>query len=236
MPNGSAEAEPAALRAGRQLCKVMSPLRPGPDDDASGTWVTLLEPAERLWNAGDRATHVGVLCAGRLVAVRQRAQREVVFDVLRPGDLLGELALGPERRHVSNVSSIRRSLVALVPAQAVTVRLTRSPALAVEWLRRCSDSIERLSARIDALSSGNVEHRLASVLLGLVERFGEPFPGGVLVPLKLRRHDLAAMAGTTQESVSRCLATWRRRAFLQPQPAGYLVRDVGALQRLLEFD
>ena len=113
-------------------------------------------------------------------------------------------------------------------------RFAQRPGFALQWLDRSAELLERMTSRVEALSSGNVAQRLAEVLLGLVERFGEPFPGGTLVPLKLRREDLAAMAATTQESISRRLGFWRRAGILVSQPAGYLVRDVPALRRLLD--
>ena len=90
---------------------------------------------------------------------------------------------------------------------------------------------------VESLSAGKVGRRLATVLLGLTERAGEPFPGRKpLVPIRLRRADLAALAATSAESVSRHLVGWQRKGYLKVLQAGYLIRDPSALARLAGGD
>jgi hypothetical protein len=70
------------------------------------------------------------------------------------------------------------------------------------------------------------------VLLRLMDRVGEPFPGGTLIPVKLRRRELATMAATTLESVSRALNRWQKEGIVVLQPQGFVVKDKRALARL----
>ena len=92
--------------------------------------------------------------------------------------------------------------------------------------------VRRLLRMVDSLSAGSVERRLASVMVDLAERAGEPFPGGILIPLRLRRSDLASLAATTLESASRKISVWRRAGLVILEPIGYLIRDLDALRRL----
>ncbi len=219
-------------RSARPLCFIAPASQSS--DHSAGAQVAQLEAGQRLWSRGEPADHLAVICAGRLVELREHAHRQIVFDVLRPGDTIGEQALTGGELEPYDVESLRRATVVLVPVGQLRQRIALNPQVALKLMRRLAASVQRLTGRVEALSSGNVEHRLAEVLLGLVDRFGEPFDGGLLVPLKLRREDLAAMAATTQESISRKLTTWRKSGILVPQPAGYLVRDPAALRRLLE--
>jgi CRP-like cAMP-binding protein len=122
----------------------------------------------------------------------------------------------------------------LIPASAVRTRLTANPGIAMSLALDLAANVVRLTRLAEDLSSGAVECRLARVLLRLAERAGEPFPGGTLIPLRLRRGDLAAMAATTLESTSRKIAEWQRRRWIVAQPAGYLIRDIAALHALAE--
>jgi hypothetical protein len=80
--------------------------------------------------------------------------------------------------------------------------LRAQPNVAVALTFELAQEVLRLTRRLEALSAGSVSQRMARVLLGLTERFGEPFPGGTLMPVRLRREDLAALAATTLESAS----------------------------------
>jgi CRP-like cAMP-binding protein len=108
---------------------------------------------------------------------------------------------------------------------------TEGPALAALSAHLATE-VARLMGMVQSLSAGSVERRLSSVLLSLAARAGEAFPGGTLVPLRLRRADLAAFSATTVESVSRCISAWKRKGLLTPQPAGYLLHDLPALRAI----
>jgi CRP-like cAMP-binding protein len=128
--------------------------------------------------------------------------------------------------------SLRRCRVLLVPAGALRSALAREPRALAAVAFDLAQRVRRLVRLVEDLSAGSVERRLAGALVGLVERAGEPFPGGLLVPLKLRRADLAALAATSPESASRWISAWRRAGIVVPQPVGYLVKDLPALRRI----
>lgn len=190
--------------------------------------IARLETAQRLWREGDPAQHLGVLIKGRLVACRHRRGTLLFCDFLQPPDVVG--AQRPGDVYLFEVVALRRSLLLLLPNETFLRQVGSRPGLALKLLDRYGETINRMAARLETLSSGDVKHRLAQVLLELADRFGEPFDGGVLVSLKLGRDDLASMAATTRESVSRRLGEWDKKGIVHFQPAGYVVRDLAALR------
>lgn len=192
----------------------------------------VLDAGQSLWRAGEPALNIGVALVGRCKIVRGEDAREVIVDVAVPGDVLGEVAFSIRATYQSSVVCLRRARVLLVPADAFRRALAQSPDAAQALALDLAAQVVRLMRAIEDLSAGSVERRLARVLLRLAERAGEPFPGGTLIPLRLRRADLAAIAATTLESASRKIADWQRRGWVVPQPAGYLVRNEAALRKV----
>ncbi|MCM2334626.1 MAG: Crp/Fnr family transcriptional regulator [Anaeromyxobacteraceae bacterium] len=199
---------------------------------AAGADTILISRGQRLWSEGDPAAHVGLVLSGRLKAVRASGQREVIVDVALPGDVLGDVAFALEEPHDASVVGLRRSRVLLLPAEALRQAFSQDPRALSHALFSLARRAQRLMRLVEGLSAGSVERRLATALSTLTERVGEPFPGGLLVPVRLRRAELAALAATSEESVSRSLAAWQRRGILTVLPEGYLVRELPALQRL----
>jgi CRP-like cAMP-binding protein len=97
------------------------------------------------------------------------------------------------------VVCLRRARILLVPAVLLRGVLTRESHVVADL----AADVSRLIRMVQNLSAGSVQRRLASVLVDLADRAGEPFPGGILVPLRLKRADLASLAATTLESASR---------------------------------
>jgi CRP/FNR family transcriptional regulator, nitrogen oxide reductase regulator len=187
-----------------------------------------------LWSAGDEATRIGLVLSGGLKLVRPIGDREVIADLALRGDLLGEAAFALGTTYGSSAVCLRRARVLLVDAPSLRLLIERERGPVDALATNLAIRVRRLTRAVQALSAGNVERRLARVLVGLVDRVGEPFPGGVLVPLRFRRGDLAALAATSSESVSRKLCAWSRSGWIVAQPAGYLIRDLKALRRIVE--
>jgi CRP-like cAMP-binding protein len=188
-----------------------------------------------LWRQGDRAQALGVVLLGR-VAIERASPRRVMVDVAGAYDLVGEVALSIGAAYQFDVRCLRKARIALVPADALRSLLSRDPEFAIALAFSLAQEVLRLARRVEALSAGNVSQRLARVLLGLTERFGTPFPGGTLLPVRLRREDLAVLAATTVESASRQISAWKRDGLVVPQPVGFLLRDLARLQELSDTD
>lgn len=203
---------------------------------AAASKIVSLRSTEIMWTEGGVPEHLGVVLTGRLKIMRQRAGREIIIDVVGPCDIIGEVAVTSGGPYLFDVRCIRRARVALLPVTAFQEIEARFPQVAKGMACVLAEHVLRLTRHIEALSAGSVEHRLAQMLVELAERFGEPFPGGTLLPVHLRREDLAALAATTLESTSRRIAAWQRQGVLVAQPAGYLLTDLPALRELAASD
>lgn len=199
---------------------------------AAGADTVVVARGQRLWSEGDPAAHVGLVVSGRLKAVRASGRREAIVDVAIAGDVLGDVAFALGEPYPTSVVGLRRSSVLLLPAGALRQAFARDPRALSSALFSLARRAQRLMRLVEGLSAGSVERRLATTLANLAGRVGQPFPGGLLVPVRLRRAELAALAATSVESVSRSLVTWQRRGILTVLPEGYLVRELPALQRL----
>lgn len=198
--------------------------------------VAVLPRGQRLWSAGERPDRLGVVLSGQIKSVRRLAGRETILDLALRGDVLGDVAFALGEPVTTSAVGLVRARVLLLQSVHVRECFQRSPQALTSALLSVARRAERLQRQVELLSAGSVTQRLAATLVGLAARAGEPFPGGILVPLLLRRSDLAALAATRPESVSRHVAAWQRRGLLLLQPAGYLLKDLGALERLAGGD
>ncbi len=199
---------------------------------ASLAELRVLGANEVLWRKGERSRFLGVVLAGRVALSRPGALADNLFDVAREGDWLGEAGFALSAHYTSTVWAPRRARVALLPAKEVRTALEAEPRALSALAIGLATQLSRLLARIDVLSASTVDRRLARTLLSLSEQFGEPFPGGTLIPVRLRRADLASLAATTLETTSRKMSEWERRGYLVTQPAGLLLKDLPALAGL----
>jgi CRP-like cAMP-binding protein len=197
------------------------------------TRTVAFQEGELIYHAGDRAERLFVVVTGAVKLTRVSAEgREVLTDVLVSGEFLGALpALGQER-YAETARALTPACVLVFGARDVDALLRRHPTVAVATLTAVSARLAGAQAAIERFTTAPVDQRLATVLLLLADKLGEPDRGGVLLQAPLTREDLAAMTGAVPETVSRVLSAWRRRGLLDAGRRWVRLRDEPALAAL----
>lgn len=167
---------------------------------------------DALYRAGEPAAHLYVLAAGRVkVTHTTPSGSEVITDVLVPGDLLGTLSTLGDPAYPETAVALTTTCALRMDLAAFRAVLEEHPRVA---LRVLDDVAARLAAvRTGAARavSGTVEQRVAAALLRLADKLGQDrYAGDTLLQLPLTRADLAAMTGSTPESVSRVMSRLKR--------------------------
>ena len=168
-----------------------------------------LRAGEALVRQGDPVPCVWVVESGALrESCLSEDGRELASEVLGAGDLAGWVDAdgSPVTVRALKLSRLRRAS----PDEAAGLRSAR----------------ERRTLQLACdLAWLDVGRRVERRLHDLAARFGREVSGGVLVDLRLSHEDLAALTGTTRESVSRALAALERGGRLRRAGRGrYVVR------------
>jgi CRP-like cAMP-binding protein len=108
------------------------------------------------------------------------------------------------------------------------------PAATIALAHGLLEHTRTLRAKIAVMCAGSVEHRLAMFLVDLASRFGDEADGGVIVQVPLSRGDLAIAVGATVETVIRTMSRWQKAGVLATDARGFVLRDLPALERLIE--
>ena len=187
-----------------------------------------------LMRQGEPANFVLVLTAGEVAIVSPvRGGAEQVHSIVRAGQLIGELALLTDGRRTAGVRATSPATAWAIGRDDFWAFLDATPGASSALLRQVAEILADREALIDDLLSLDVKGRLAKVLLGLAERLGEPdAAGGIRVTVHLTHRELAGMVGASRENVSRALAAFRRRGFVDYDGESLRLLDLEALRRL----
>ena len=121
-----------------------------------------------------------------------------------------------------------------VPAAPLLQRLESDVAVARLFNGALLDHCRALHEKVDILSAGNVEQRLAKLFVVLCERYGDELEGGThCVPVALTRAELASFVAARTETVIRTLSAWQKRGLVSFTPAGFDVPDPSAFLALV---
>lgn len=186
-----------------------------------------LEGGQVAVAAGGRADELLVVASGALRWSRPTAEgKEVVLDVLGPGDPCGSLPLLGDTHHVDDVVALTPSCVLAFDAATFGVLLERYPGVTRRVLELVAERLRHAHETIRQLSVGSVEQRIAAVLTRLDLHLSGG-AGGARLPLT--QQDLADMVGSAPETVNRVLARLRRRRAVETGRGWIRVADPAGL-------
>jgi CRP/FNR family transcriptional regulator len=184
---------------------------------------------------GDAAAWLCVVKTGRVKIVKHsRAGKDVVLELLGPGEVFGGVAVIERRPYPAAAQAMEPSVVVKVPADAVVAVSDRHPGVIREMALMIGRRLRDAHDSVRSLSVDPVEARLAAQLLRLAEREGTRGKEGLALPFHLTRQSLADMTGTTVETTIRVVSRWLRDEIVLDEDGRLVVRDVGALRDLAE--
>ena len=166
---------------------------------------------EQVYRAGDDATRLFVLATGQVKVIRPSlGGQDVLVDVLTAGSPFGTLTTLGEAVYSDTAEAMTVSCALSISAEDFREVVSSHPSVALAALDDLAHRLEAARESVRRLSGGTVEQRVAATLLTLVDKLGEPRDGSILLQLPLTRADLAAMTGSTTESVSRVMSRFKR--------------------------
>ncbi len=184
-----------------------------------------------LMHEGSVGAEVMLIVEGRVkVSVTTAEGREVVLGFPGPGELLGELSVIDERPRSGTSEALEPLEVLAISAadfRALLERPTFAAAIVRSLVLRFRDADRR---RIEFAASQTLG-RVASRLLELAERYGEPDGDAIAITLPISQEELAGWTGSSREAVAKALAALRSLGAIRTERRKILVLDLPALER-----
>ena len=188
----------------------------------------------RVFEEGSPGDCCYVLTAGEArVVLSGGGDSEVLVATIRPRMLVGELALldGAPRSAALVASQACRFI--RIPAAAFE-RLRSNAAFEQRLVRHVATTLRNSNDQIRGVSNASSVARVAWYLGRVARQEGTLDKGGILIPQRAH-HEIAEMVGCSRETVTRALATLKRKRCVSW--SGKTMRlEIDALQRYIRSE
>jgi CRP-like cAMP-binding protein len=182
---------------------------------------------EVLFNEGELGDSCYIVERGEIeISVHAIDGRKLALDVLRDGEVFGEIALFGGHRTATAKALSDCALLAIRRAD-VMATLRKRPELALDFIDVLCARLRSLSGKFEERAFLPVPARLASRLLYLDTKLGDR--GRVAVS----QADLADFVGATREGVAKTLAVWRSRSWIALSRGSIRIVERTALERIV---
>jgi CRP/FNR family transcriptional regulator, cyclic AMP receptor protein len=178
----------------------------------------------RVFHEGDHSDACYIVREGSFRVTREHSDgRAITLATLGIGDIFGELAMLDGEVRSASVEALTDGELLALPAGEVRALLARHPDITVKLIAALVRRLRTANERISRQSFQTVPSRVAGVLLQLVAeeapRSSEDAQASseeAGVTIRMNQADLAQLAGTSRESVSRFLADLERSGIVRP--------------------
>ena len=164
----------------------------------------------RVFHEGDHSDACYLVRSGDLRVTREHPDgRAIALATLGPGDIFGELAMLDGEARSASVETLSDSELLALPAADVRRLLSDHPEISVKLIAALTRRLRETNERVARQSFQTVPSRVAGVLTQLMAEESAS-AGRHGITIRMTQADLAQLAGTSRESVSRFLATLER--------------------------
>ncbi len=157
-----------------------------------------------------------VIITGKVKVVRTDEDgREVILSMFGPGEFFGEMSLLDGLARSASVVATVKSELFMIHRRDFLQLLEEYPQVAISLLAELAMRIRKADMQIKSLSLKDAAGRVANVLLMLSDDLGVFRKGKVEIEDLPLQQDIANMAGTSRETVSRMIHHFIRNGELE---------------------
>jgi len=140
--------------------------------------------------------------------------KEVILTILKEGDFFGEMSLLNGKTRSANVTAIEDSELLMLRREDFFNLLHSHPELSITLLKELAKRIRVSDTQIKSLSLLDAVGRVASAVMQLVETGGTIEKGKMILDKLPSQQDVANMAGTSRETVSRAFNLFIKEGYI----------------------
>lgn len=143
--------------------------------------------------------------------------REVILSIMSEGDFFGEMSILDGQARSANVVTLEDSTIMIIHREDFLRMMHDFPQIAINLLKELAHRLRRSDSQIKSLSLQNATGKVASTLLRIADDSGKIHLGQVEIPKLPPQQDLANMAGTSRETISRVLKSLSEKGYLRKE-------------------
>ncbi len=192
------------------------------------------ERNQHLFLEGDPAEKVYIIKSGRVKLLKTAASgKEMVLEVMVPGQICGGTTLFGET-HRNGAQAVEPTVVYGLSKDSYYELLSKFPAIAKGIIKYLGGKLMDAHDVIISLVSSKVESRIAAVIVRLCENHGTQTKDGISINIRLTRHDIADIVGSTVETTIRTMSKFQKKGLISTVSGRLLVRDFDAFVKMMK--
>lgn len=187
-------------------------------------------PNKTYFDEGEYADSFFLLLDGflRIVRTTQEGDQVVVLHIA-PGQMFGIAKAFESVNYTTTARAASEGIALSWPSELWDQFIQDYPGFKKATREAVGNRFVEMADKLVSMATHQVEQRIASAILHLIEKAGKKTEEGVEIDFPITRQDISEMTGTTLHSVSRCLSKWQKDGLVRSERRRVVVCQPEAL-------
>jgi CRP/FNR family transcriptional regulator, cyclic AMP receptor protein len=188
---------------------------------------------EVVYLPGDPGNSMFIVNGGRIkISKVTRDGKALTLNYVGPSEVFGETCLIEGGPREEMAEAMENSMITELERADVERLLQAHAQLGYHMTRILAQRRRELENKLETLVFRDVTSKLAELLLSLAEEYGVEDSRGTMVALKITHQELANLIGSTRETVSLTLSTFKRKNLICTDGRKVIISDAESLRAL----
>jgi len=176
---------------------------------------------------------IGVVSGSIKISVTSADGRDIVLNIIHPGEVFGEIALLDGRPRTANATAMSDCELIVIERREFIPFLRSEPDVTLKLMEILCSRLRRTSEQVQDVTFLNLSARLAKTLLRLAANAGPPKP---TAKVTLTQREISQIVGRSRESTNKQLRAWAKRGWIRLERGSVTVLKADKLAEIAAAD
>jgi CRP-like cAMP-binding protein len=163
-----------------------------------------------IFQKGDPGTGMMAVLRGRVkISVYSDEGKEVILNIIEPGQIFGEIALLDGKPRTADATAMGSCALLTLERRDFIPFLEGNPKVTIRLLELLCQRVRQTSELVESVALFDLPARMARLLLRMAETYGAPARQQVRINFKLPQREMGNLIAATRESVNKQLRAWQ---------------------------
>jgi CRP/FNR family transcriptional regulator len=199
--------------------------------------IATLKPVKKgciIFTEGQKGEAVYFVKTGKIkISKISSVGKEYTIKIMEEGDVFGESTLFIGGEYPATAEAIEDSEILELKNKDIEDLILKDAQIALSIIKILAKRLKYIAVVIENLALRDSVGRTASILLTFARERGISTKEGILVEIDLKRQELANLAGTSRENITRILSQMDRDGIIKLSKDKILIKDLEELRKML---
>ncbi len=157
--------------------------------------------------------------------------KQQVIRLVKPGDVLGHRGIGSRNIYPVGATAMEDSMICFIETKIFFDILHKEPELTFRLMFFYADELQKMETNVRNQALMTIREKVANTLLMIIDAFG--LSEDNKIDAHLSRQDIAEIAGTNKEQVSRFLSEFQKDKLISMKAKNIKIVNIEKLKHIL---